>query len=46
MKGVKRNGVSKELPPKYLWLERNDRDEPTAFINILSHTAVIYRELQ
>ncbi len=41
MERVKRNGISKKLslmyPQEYLWWERNDRDEPTAFINILSH---------
>ncbi len=32
-------------PEEYLNRERNGRDEPTAFINILSHIAGTYREL-
>ncbi len=41
---VKENGISKELPPEYLeeylGRERNGRDEPTVFINILSHASL------
>ncbi len=40
---VKGNGISKKLPQKkYLKRERNSRDEPTAFTNILSHIVGIY----
>ncbi len=34
-----------EYPEEYLNRERNGRDEPTVFINILSHIAGTYREL-
>ncbi len=45
MKRVKKNGMLKKLPPPpYLGRERNIRDEPTAFINILSNIVGIYME--
>ncbi len=50
MKGGKRNCTSKKLPPEYLeehlWRERMWRDEPTAFINVITHIAGIYFERQ
>ncbi len=48
MKRVKGNGMSKKLlpiyPEEYFWLERNSRDEPIAFVTILSNIAGIYIE--
>ncbi len=50
MKGVKGDCTSKKLPPEYLeehlWRERMLRDEPTAFITVLTHIAGIYFERQ
>ncbi len=31
-------------PEECLWPERNGKDEPTAFINLLSHIAGVYME--
>ncbi len=47
-KGSREMAYQRNYPPmypeEYLWRERHSTNEPTAFINILSHIAGIYME--